>query len=95
MPFSVLKGVILCRKFPEIYRTGSGKFHLIFRGVNANEEEMMRLRRLIGDDKKRIHLDKVCKLKPQQILFTKKVVKYYKTKGKIDDVKIYVRRRII
>lgn len=95
MPLSLLKGIILCRKFPEIYRTGRGKFHLIFRGINANEKEIMRLRRLIGDDKKRIHLDTVCKLKPQQILFTKKTVKYYKYKGKVDEVRTFVRRRII
>jgi len=70
---AILKGIILCRSFPEIESSRRG-FHLIWYGLNIDEETMLRYRRIIGDDENRIRLDSISDKRIKQVLFTEKKV---------------------
>ena len=80
--WSVFKGILLCRKFPDVIRNSSGGrgYHIIWRGLNISEEQMFKYREWIGDDPNRLYLDRSSN-RVKQILFTKKEVKFYESKN--------------
>lgn len=85
---------MLCGKpADEIYRTRRG-FHIIWKDLPITFEQSLRYRKLIGDDKNRIALDKDCPEKPKQVLFTKKTVKYLDKEGNIEHEETHERERI-
>ena len=60
------------RGFPiETFKTKHG-YHIIIHDVRANSLELYLLRELFYDDPIRIKLDKLKKLSPKQVLWTKK-----------------------
>lgn len=66
------KGLLLCRKIPEIKRTSRG-YHLIWYGLKISFKRHFLYRKFIGDDENRIRLD----MNPKrlgQVLFTEKRV---------------------
>jgi hypothetical protein len=74
----LLKGLCICKKLPDSIRKSPNKkgYHIIWSGLNITENQMLRYRRLIGDDENRIKLDSSSKKRVKQILFTKKRVRY-------------------
>jgi len=77
--WTLIKGLALIRKPPEMIRlSASGRgYHFIWRGLNITQEQAYLYRRIIGDDKNRIRLDKLSTKRVKQVLFTKKQVTYY------------------
>lgn len=70
------KGLILIRKLPREIRKSPSKrgFHIIWDNTSLSPEQSLRYRYIIGDDRKRIMLDKKCKKRITQILFTNKKI---------------------
>ena len=71
----VFRGLLYFRKMPDIRKTMRG-FHVIWRGLKINEKESYEYRKRLGDDWKRIELDKASPKRLKQVLFTEKVVTY-------------------
>jgi len=77
--FTIFKGLVLCRKFPdEIEKTKRG-FHLIYFDVPISIRKHYAYRYFIGDDYERIKFD-MNKKRAIQVLFNEKVV-YQKVNG--------------
>lgn len=76
MLFCLVKGIILCRRLPYKIRKTEKGWHLIWKGLNIDEEKSMEYRRILGDDPNRIKLDKNS-TRIKQVLFTEKQVFYY------------------
>lgn len=68
---SILRGVLLCRSFPEVEKSKRG-WHLFWYNQQITEREMFKRRLLIGDDKNRVRLDMISDKRIQQVMFTKK-----------------------
>lgn len=77
----------------EIYRTKRG-FHLIWRNVQISEEESLRYRKILSDDKHRIELDESCPKKPKQVLFDEKKVTYYDAEGNPEHEETFKREKV-
>lgn len=74
---TLLKGVLVCKRFPyKVRKTGKG-YHIVFRGLKIDEETMYKYRMLIGDDENRIKLDMDAKKRIKQVLFSEKETIYY------------------
>lgn len=71
LAIAIIKGIILCRNFPQIEKSRRG-FHLIWYGLNIDENKMLLYRKLIGDDENRIRLDSLSDKRIKQVLFTEK-----------------------
>jgi hypothetical protein len=71
----LLKGLLLLQKLPKEARITSRGYHLIWR-AKVTEKRAFLLRKYIGDDMRRIALDRNCPRKPQQILFSEKIVTF-------------------
>ena len=68
----IQKGIEMFGRFPEIRKSPSGRgYHLIWRNLQISWEESMKYRRLLGDDPRRIMIDKVSR-GATQVLFSKK-----------------------
>lgn len=94
LKWALLKGRFLFgRTADEIYRTNRG-FHCIWFNIPCSEEQMYRYREIIGDDKKRISLDRGCEFKPKQVLFSEKKSTYYDSEGNIRHEEIHKRERV-
>jgi len=68
----ILKGIFLCKKLPNIKKSSKG-YHLVWSGLNISERDMFKYRKIIGDDKNRIRLDRCSKKRIKQVLFTEKI----------------------
>lgn len=86
----ISKGIFLLKKKPELWKTRKG-FHLIWRGLKLSNDESLKLRYIIGDDRNRIELDKSTK-RITQILFTSKSMFKYVRNGNAYD-KIIIQDR--
>ena len=75
--WSLIKGCILCGKFPDEIRETKKGYHFIWRGLNINEKRSLWYRRIIGDDPNRIFLDSCSNKRITQVLFSEKRVKYF------------------
>jgi hypothetical protein len=94
LKWALIKGRMLCGKpADEIYRTHRG-FHAIWNSIPISFEKSLKWRKLIGDDSKRIKLDKECMKKPKQILFTEKKVTRLDSEGNIKNIEIHKRERL-
>lgn len=72
---TLTKGIIITRKIPKIRRSATRRgFHIIWYGMEHSPKENLKYRYIIGDDKKRIELDRKCKKRISQILFTRKKI---------------------
>lgn len=76
MLFCLVKGIILCKKFPYKVRKTEKGWHLIWKGLKISDEESLRYRKMLGDDPNRIKLDEES-TRIKQVLFTEKQVFYY------------------
>jgi hypothetical protein len=77
LAIALIKGIIVCRKLPfKIRKTGKG-YHIIWRGLNIDEQTMFKYRKLIGDDPNRIKLDMEAGKRLKQVLFCEKETHYY------------------
>jgi DNA-directed RNA polymerase beta' subunit len=78
--FSIFKGLLVCRKFPEIEKSQRG-YHLIWKELNISFEKSLAYRKFIGDDDSRLKFDMNPK-RVGQVLFNSKQVwiKNVKTK---------------
>jgi len=57
--------------------SGGNGFHMIISGLNLTLQEVIELRRWLGDDTGRIYFDELgYQFKPKQVLFTKKDKKH-------------------
>jgi hypothetical protein len=70
--FSIFKGLLVCRRFPEIEKSQRG-YHLIFSGLNISFEKSLAYRKFIGDDHSRLKFDMNPK-RVGQVLFNSKQV---------------------
>jgi len=70
------KGIEKLGRVPdEIRISASGKgFHYIWNSLDVSFEDSLQLREEIGDDPNRVRIDRACGLKPQQVLWTSKVM---------------------
>jgi hypothetical protein len=83
--WKIFKGLLLCKKFPEIKKTSKG-YHLIWGGLKIDFKKHFVYRKFIGDDINRIHLD----MNPKrigQVLFTSKMVLVKKNDGSWEKMK--------
>lgn len=69
---TLLKGFILYRKIPNYFRITKRGYHIGWIRIPISEHKMYVHRQMLGDDKKRILLDKLCYGKPKQTFFTHK-----------------------
>lgn len=74
---ALLKGIYHLRKLPEKIDNTEKGVHIIYNKIDTDIEGCLRYRWIIGDDRKRISLDKMCRLKPFQVLFCEKETKCY------------------
>jgi hypothetical protein len=70
----LLKGLFYFRKLPEKARNTERGIHITYRDIATDEANSLKYRRLLGDDKNRVRLDRMATKKPKQILFTEKEV---------------------
>jgi hypothetical protein len=103
--WTLFKGRVLIGRTPDrIYKTRKG-YHLIWddvrkKGIPITEEQSMRYRKLIGDDRNRLRLDSVSDKRLKQVLFCQKDIFLYEPAKSFDDEKklisheTYYRRRI-
>lgn len=73
---TLMKGLILCRSLPKIRKTAKG-WHIVWYGLDIDEETMFKYRMLIGDDPNRIKLDMEAGKRISQVLFREKETHYY------------------
>lgn len=74
---TLVRGIATLYRLPnEIRKTNRGR-HLIYRGIKCSEEEMFIYRHIIGDDERRIMMDKIKKKGERQILFKEKNVSFF------------------
>lgn len=94
LKWALLKGRLLCGKpADEIYRTRRG-FHCIWKDLPITWEQSFRYRKIIGDDRNRIYLDKSCPEKPKQVLFDSKKVTRFDKDGNFVSEETFKRKRI-
>lgn len=67
-------GLIMYRKLPNLFHITKKGYHLGWINVKISEDDMFRHRLLLGDDKRRILLDRICLCKPRQTLFNRKII---------------------
>jgi DNA-directed RNA polymerase beta' subunit len=70
--FSIFKGLLVCRKFPEIEKSQRG-YHLIWKGLKISFKKSLAYRKFIGDDYSRLKFDMNPK-RVGQVLFNSKQV---------------------
>lgn len=75
--FTLIKGIFICKRLPKKIRITRRGFHIVWRGLNIDENTMYRYRRLIGDDPVRIDLDRCSSKRLKQVLFKEKNVYEY------------------
>lgn len=76
--FVLSKGCVLCRRLPYFIRLTRKGFHCGWRHLNISDDDMYRYRYIIGDDRKRIELDKNNETLVKQVLFIHKKVYVHK-----------------
>jgi hypothetical protein len=100
----IFRGLYYVGKKPDVIRLSSSKrgYHVIWRGLKISEERSIELRKLIGDDPKRIYLDECSDIRTKQVLFSKKEVRdisveeFLKKMGlKEDDIKLYTTNQFV
>jgi hypothetical protein len=73
----MIKGIYLCRRLPFKIRKTRRGYHLIWKGLPIPEYKMYAYRKVIGDDKNRIFLDRLSTHRLKQVLFSEKKITYY------------------
>lgn len=79
LSWTLLKGIVICRRIPFYFRKTHKGFHIAWRGLNISQDTMFKYRHIIGDDENRIKLDRERKKTIRQVMFTEKSV--YKFDG--------------
>lgn len=79
LAYTLLKGLVLLRSLPDEIRLSSSYkgFHLIWRGLSLSREQVLDYRSRLGDDRRRVKMDRDLDYKPFQVLFRGKVIKHY------------------
>jgi len=85
---SLVRFLLVFRRLPRIKKTRRGWHLWIYLDKLISDKEMIKLRKLLLDDSKRIKLDMVCKFKPKQVLFHEKIVTEVK-EGKVKVIQKY------
>ena len=71
---SLLRSIILFRKIPIIRKTSKGFHLIIYLPYLISNTQMLKYRKLLLDDERRIMLDFSSRFKPKQVLFDEKIV---------------------
>lgn len=73
----ILLGTIICRKKPFKIRKTRRGYHIIWKGLNIDQNTMFKYRKWLHDDEKRLRLDMLSEKRIKQVLFTEKLVTYH------------------
>lgn len=74
---SLIKGTILCRRFPAKIRKTAKGYHIIWRGLGISKKKAFKWRLMVGDDWNRVRLDMDSPKRISQVLFSEKETHYY------------------